>query len=333
MDGARAGARRTRDAAGSAALRVRRRHRSRRPIAWRRSRVAAPPSAHLDVLEAFLRDVEAPPPDGAARERWLRARGAVLAIAAAACASRSRAFGESPRPFADLAALLRRLLEEQPSTRASARATCTSSTREAAPYGRFTHVTLAGVVEGEWPVVRRAQHLLSVVAAARSGLAGRDRPARRRRARCSTICCACRCARVEVSTFSLDDEAIVRPSPFVEDLDARRPAIERVGDRGATSEPTRTSPLHVTALPLDIDARPPTIAVDEAGRRCRARRRLAGVAAGAEPIDLPAFHGAAGAVAPRAYSVTSLDRYRQCPFKYFAADVLRSRRSPTIARA
>lgn len=27
-------------------------------------------------------------------------------------------------------------------------------------------------------------------------------------------------------------------------------------------------------------------------------------------------------MAPRVYSVTSLDRYRQCPFKYFAADVL-----------
>jgi ATP-dependent helicase/nuclease subunit B len=33
-------------------------------------------------------------------------------------------------------------------------------------------------------------------------------------------------------------------------------------------------------------------------------------------------------VAPRLYSVTSLDRYRQCPFKYFAADVLALEEEP-----
>jgi RecB family exonuclease len=36
-----------------------------------------------------------------------------------------------------------------------------------------------------------------------------------------------------------------------------------------------------------------------------------------------AYHGWTGPVAPRAYSVTGIDRYLQCPFKYFAGSVLR----------
>ena len=40
------------------------------------------------------------------------------------------------------------------------------------------------------------------------------------------------------------------------------------------------------------------------------------------------YHGWTGAMEPRAYSVTGLDRYLQCPFKYFAASVLRLEEEP-----
>jgi ATP-dependent helicase/DNAse subunit B len=35
------------------------------------------------------------------------------------------------------------------------------------------------------------------------------------------------------------------------------------------------------------------------------------------------YHGWTGSIPPRAYSVTGIDRYLQCPFKYFASSVLR----------
>jgi CRISPR/Cas system-associated exonuclease Cas4 (RecB family) len=72
--------------------------------------------------------------------------------------------------------------------------------------------------------------------------------------------------------------------------------------------------------------------VDVAGARATAEggeaaawRALREARSGAE---LPAFHGQTSPVAPRAYSVTGVDRYLQCPFKYFAHDVLRLEEEP-----
>ena len=46
------------------------------------------------------------------------------------------------------------------------------------------------------------------------------------------------------------------------------------------------------------------------------------------PIADRGFHGWTGVLEPRAYSVTGLDRYLQCPFKYFAHSVLRLEEEP-----
>jgi RecB family exonuclease len=265
----------------------------------------APPSAHLTVLEAFLRDVDAPPPEGPARERWLRARGAVLAMVQGLRASFLR-FGESPRPFADLAALLRRLLEEHTFNPRLGPGDVHLVDAEAAPYGRFTHVTLAGVVEGEWPSggsrgIFYPASLLRELGWPAEG----DRRAASRAAFDDLLRLPSRS--VEISTFSLDDEAIVRAAPFSEDLDRTGLVVERgvANAEVAASVPSRL--LDLTPLPL-FDR-------DELlqWRALRSSR---------SDIALAAFHGAAGPVAARVYSVTSVDRYRQCPFKYFAADVL-----------
>jgi RecB family exonuclease len=266
--------------------------------------VSARPSAHLDVLEAFLRFVDAPPTDEADRARWLRARGAVLAIVGG-LRSAFLERGESARPFADVAALLRRLLEEQTFNPRIGPGDVHLVDAEAAPYGRFTHATLAGVVEGEWPSSgARGIFYPSSLLRDLGWPAETDRRAAARAAFDDLLRLPLRA--VELSTFSLDDEAIVRPSPYIEDLDRAGLSIERVGD----AERDADVALHVTAL-VQSEA--------DAWRALRQSR---------SSIELPAFHGAAGAVAPRVYSVTSLDRYRQCPFKYFAADVLALEEEP-----
>jgi RecB family exonuclease len=261
------------------------------------------PSVHLDTLEQFLRDADAPPPDGAARERWLRARGAVLATLQGLRAAFVR-FGESPKPFADLAALLRRLLEEHTFSPRIGPGDVHLVDAEAAPYGRFTHVTLGGVVEGEWPSGgARGIFYPSSLLRELGWPAEADRRAAARAAFDDLLRLPLRA--VEVSTFSLDDEAIVRPAPFSEDLDRSGLRVERVRTDGSAARGSRL--LDLTPLPV---ADPRELA---SWRLLRGSR---------SDIELPAFHGAAGAVTARAYSVTSIDRYRQCPFKYFAADVL-----------
>jgi RecB family exonuclease len=290
--------------------------------------LTAPPSAHLGVLEAFLREVEAPPVAqsdtspadeergiaSAARARWLRARGAVLTIIQGLRAAFVER-GESPRPFADVAALLRRLLEEHTFNPRIGPGDVHLVDAEAAPYGRFTHVTLAGVVEGEWPSGGgRGIFFPGSLLRDLGWPAETDRRAAARAAFEDLLRLPLR--GVEISTFSLDDEAIVRPSPLVEDLERVGLPLERIDEapEPSTGGPERAL-LHVT--PLDGDA----------GGRGEADAWLA-LRASRSAIELPLFHGAAGPVAPRVYSVTSLDRYQQCPFKYFAADVLSLEEEP-----
>lgn len=285
----------------------------------------APPSSHLAVLDAFLREVEAPPIAARAddreraieaqgRVRWLRARGAVLAIIDGLRAAFLER-GESPRPFSEVAALLRRLLEEHTFNPRIGPGDVHLVDAEAAPYGRFTHVTLAGVVEGEWP--SGGGRVIFYPASLLRDLGWPPETDRRAAARAAfEDLLRLPLRSVELSAFSLDDEAIVRPSPFVEDLERVGLAIERVDE--ASDHLTDADPeglLRITPLDLDADAREEIAA----WRVLRASRSAS---------ELPAFHGAVGDVAPRVYSVTSLDRYRQCPFKYFAVDVLSLEEEP-----
>ena len=112
--------------------------------------------------------------------------------------------------------------------------------------------------------------------------------------------------RVSVSTFALEDDSIVNPSPLVEEipragLEADR--VEPLGVRVFSDEALTASPPVQAALPSE-----------PAGWLALRRDRSA--ASRAE------FHGHAGAVRRPAHSVTSIDRFLQCPFKYFARTVL-----------
>ena len=66
-------------------------------------------------------------------------------------------------------------------------------------------------------------------------------------------------------------------------------------------------------------------AVVSAGRSA-ARQAMAGAADGAVAATSRVFHGATGPRAAEAYAVSHVERYLECPFKYFAAHVLRPRR-------
>ena len=111
-----------------------------------------------------------------------------------------------------------------------------------------------------------------------------------------------------ISLFTLEDDAIVPASPFLEELDVAGLPIERtpppVPSRVFVHEALADEPLVASALtgtPLEWLA-------------LRASRSAA---AGGM------FHGDAGARDAGVYAVSHVERYLECPFKYFAAYVLR----------
>ncbi|MFI5079082.1 MAG: PD-(D/E)XK nuclease family protein, partial [Vicinamibacteria bacterium] len=154
-----------------------------------------------------------------------------------------------------------------------------------------------GLIEGEWPTASGRNVFLP------SNLLkdlGWPNDADRRAAARATFDDLLHLARrsLALSSFTLEDDAIVRPSAYLEDLDALTLAPAPV-------EACAAAPFALAVASLPIDG-----ATHAAGP---ARWALA-----ATPVG-PADVGPRPAIA---YAVTALDRYRSCPFKYFARDVL-----------
>jgi RecB family exonuclease len=111
--------------------------------------------------------------------------------------------------------------------------------------------------------------------------------------------------RTRLSAFQLEGDAIVALSPLVEM--ARRVPV--VVDPPAAHVDLFPDEIWTTyAPPADLD---PSVASWLTLRHDR------------PPLSDPAYSGYVDAQAPIAYSVSRVDRYVTCPFKYFAAHVLR----------
>lgn len=271
----------------------------------------AEPGAHLVTLDAFLARFErALPADDALRERHLRARGAVLATIAGLQEAFTR-YGGRPGPFRDVAALLHRWIEGQTFNPRVGQAGLHLVDVQTAIYGRFSRLFLVGVTEGEWPSSSARSIFYPGSLLRDLGWPGEADRRVTARAVFEDLLRLPRDA-VSVSTFALENDAIVRPSPFVEDLITTGLPVQRV------TESPRDA--HV----LDGALRTAVMAGAGPGET-EHWRALRTARAG---LDAPAYHGHAGPVAPRTYSVTGVDRYLQCPFKYFAQDVLRLQEEP-----
>ena len=195
------------------------------------------------------------------------------------------------------------------SLRGPARTACCFSTRRRPPTRTSTRCALVGLVEQDWPErVRRSifypASLLAqlgwpnetdrlaaararfhdLLAPARPAGVGLDLHARGRRDRVG----------LGVSSGARDERAADRALRTGRNRAARR--VSRT--RRCSRDPPRAAPRAEAAAWLAL----------------RASR---------SPEDDPAYHGAAGPRAPDAYAVSHVERYLECPFKYFAARVLR----------
>lgn len=267
-------------------------------------RSAAVVSDHLAVLEAFLTRYETiPDVEDPRRARHLRARGAVLATIASLRDAHGR-FDESSVDFDTVAALLRRWIEGQTFAPRTGDSGVHILDSASAPFGDFEFLHCAGLVDGEWPERPRRNIFYSTSILRELGWpAERGRADGVRAAFGDLLGSPTR--EVAVSAFLLEHDAVVSLSSLVDEIEQRshkqaQPASSvLVFDHEALMTGTLTPSL-------DDGAREwATLRMQEAGR------------------DDPKFHGATDPHHADGYSLSALERYQDCPFKFFASDVLR----------
>ena len=274
-------------------------------------RSSAPVAEHLRSLIVFITVHEASPgPDDPLRARQLRARAALLGTLTALRDAYAR-FDATPVEFDDTAAICRRWIEAQTFAPRTAEAGVHLLDSASARFGEFDEVQLAGLVEGEWPDLARRSIFYSPSVLRELGWPSDTLRLDGVRAEFADLLRLPR-KRLAVSTFALESDALVSASSLLDEL--ARAALDAVEDAPATGRV-----FEHEALGLDpVDPR----ALD-AGARAWADLRLA-----ARGQSEPRFRGATDGHRARVYSLTSLERYLDCPFKFFAADVLRAEEPP-----
>jgi RecB family exonuclease len=268
--------------------------------ALRPVREAATASAQLHALLEFVRAHERQPAD---EEVWAarhaRARAAVIGAIELLADAQARHDDEA-LPVDRLAGAVRRWIDGQTFSPRTGPEGVLLLDAPAAAYADVDDLRLVGLVERDWP--ERVNRSIFYPASLLTQLGWPNEADRLAAARArfhDLLRLAHR--RVSVSTFTLEDDAIVAGSSFLQEIEASGLAIERAeSDRSeqAVSPTSASSWNPETATWLELRA-------------------------GRSPEDSEAYHGAAGPRAPEVYAVSHVERYLACPFKYFAARVLR----------
>jgi RecB family exonuclease len=260
-------------------------------------RGAAPAGSQLRVLRTFIARYERlPDPDDPLRARHLRARGAILGTMIALQRAYER-FDQSAVPFDEVAALVRRWIEGQTFQPQHGDSGVHIVDAASARYGTFDEVQLAGLIDGEWPE-RPGRNIFYTPGVLRD--LGWPADADRVDGARSSFLDLLRLPRqrLVLSTFNLEADVIVSPSLLLEEVErAALPA----------------SPQRLPTRPI-FDYEAVLAALEDP--------------AGAVPHEMAPAASAPPREPLPAYSVSALERYQDCPFKFFAADVLRLEEAP-----
>jgi RecB family exonuclease len=269
-------------------------------------------AAQLDCLLAFLHSHEAVPgPDDPLRARQLRARAAIRGALHGIRAAHA-AYDDAPEEFDTVAAMVRRWIGSQTFAPRAGESGVHLLDAESARYGDFDVVQLAGLVEGEWPAQPRRSIFYS--AGVLQQLGWTPEKARIEGARNAFVdLLRLPLQRLVVSTFTLEDDTVVSASPFLDEVESAGLAIAE-GPAGARPrilewealglDPVRTDRLGAIAMPW-------------------AEFRLQ-----APSTRDPRHRGTTTGHVASAFSLSALERYQDCPFKFFAADVLKLEEAP-----
>lgn len=265
---------------------------------------AASASAQIDALLEFLHTFDQRPEDDAAwASRHLRAHAAILAALQALRDAHAR-HDDQALDVVELSGSVRRWIEAQTFAPRTGREGIRLLDAAAAPYSDLDEMRIVGLVERDWPEpARRSIFYPSSILANLGWPADAPRTAAARAEfhdllRASTT-------RVSASLFTLEDDAIVSPSPLLEELEVAALPIERW-----PAVPPGRAFLHEG---IEEGVAPPGTAAAD-WLQLRTSRTAASDAR---------FRGATGARDQRTYGISYLERYLDCPFKYLASQVLR----------
>ena len=260
-------------------------------------------SGQIGALLGFLRTFERLPDDAAWAERHLRARAAILAALEALRDAHAR-HDDEPVDVVELAGSVRRWIEAQTFAPRTGHDGIRLLDAAAAPYSDLDELRLVGLVERDWPEPpRRSIFYPSSILTSLGWPADASRTAAARAEFHDLL--RAPATRVSASLFTLEDDAIVAGSSFLEEVELAALPIERW-----PAPPAGRAFLHEGIEAGE--AREGTTAAE--WLRLRASRTAAGD---------PRFKGRTGTREPRTYGISYLERYLDCPFKYLASQVLK----------
>jgi RecB family exonuclease len=306
----------------------------------------AKPSEHIGVLLDFIaRHERLPHTIDPLRERHLRARAAVFSTLEQLRSAHLR-YLDRPGRFDELASAIRRWIEEQTFAPRSGSAGLQLLDADAAPYGNFDEIHIVGPVEGEWPESPSRNIFYPPFMLNQLGWpAERDRLSATRAAFGDLLRLARQ--RVAVSVFSLEDDSIVDPSCLLGDLEREgldtipieeRPSLTISWDEAVSGDgdlpaipagpPAWAAPA---SKPCEVGmSTASSPGAERAELCCESLWHLRVEALRRDPtvVDDPRFRGSAGSPGTTLFGVRAVEQYLDCPFKYFAAQVLRLQEDP-----
>ena len=274
---------------------------------FERMRNGASASEQITALLEFAAGFEAQAPDGFDRaERHRRARAAIIGALVALRDAHAR-YDDRPVPVPDLWATVRRWIEGQTFSPRTGSGGVRLLDAAAAPFARLEAMRLVGLVESDWPERSSASIFYPASLLRELGWPAEADRAAAARARFDDLLFL-PAREVSASAFTLEEDAIVAASPFVENvagssLRVERPPLPpfaRIFEHEALSLPP--------VLPAMATAAEPAWLALRTSRTAAADAR---------------FHGTVGARGAVTYAVSHVERYLECPFKYFAGQVLR----------
>ena len=268
--------------------------------------IEQPASVLLTTLSEFLGAFSRPIVlDDPLRERRLRARRAVLGILDGLSTSH-RDHHDLRWKVDELAGTVRRWIESETFTPQAGEAGVLLVDRAAAPFGDFDDLHLVGLVEGEWPA--RLRRNVFFGQGILKGFGWPDDAARSAAERASFVdLMRSPRAHVSLSGFSLEEDSLVDASSLLDE--APRAGLSALALRVPATEVFAREALALRPVPMD--------ALEESAAswaRLRASR---------PDFSQREFHGYTHPPAARAWSVSALDLYGQCPFKFYSRYVLK----------
>jgi RecB family exonuclease len=264
----------------------------------------APAAEHLARVLSFWLAHEQPP-EPAFGARRLRARAAVAGLLTS-LRDEYRRLDTRAVGFERVTAVIRRAIEAHTFAPRIGHTGVYVVDAESARFGEFDYVQLAGLIDGEWPERTRRNVFYSASVLRDLGWSADSERADRARAAFVDLL-RLPTTLLTVSTFRVEDDVATTPSPLLDEIEAQQlPLAAETVDQARVFEFEVLALEPVTAAGLE----------PQASNVLEWRQRRL-------PATDPRFHGQSDGHRVRAYSLSSLERYQDCPFKYFASDVLR----------